>query len=70
MSKSFNSFIGEARSKDVVDLINMTRGRLMELKAERKAHSMSWRGELVPYIGEYILDVTLGKNNLSNDNQQ
>ncbi|PKU87576.1 hypothetical protein MA16_Dca025881 [Dendrobium catenatum] len=61
MAESFNSWIEEARNKPVVDLIDMIRGMMMEQRAQRKLHSTSWKGPLVPFIEDYIRDVTTKK---------
>ncbi|PKU68181.1 hypothetical protein MA16_Dca012850 [Dendrobium catenatum] len=61
MDESFNSWVEEARSKPVVDLIDMIRGMLMEQRAHRKSNAVSWRGPLVPCVDEYIRDVTTRK---------
>ncbi|PKU61098.1 hypothetical protein MA16_Dca028591 [Dendrobium catenatum] len=61
MAESFNSWVEEARSKPVVDLIDMIRGMLMEQRSNRKSNSNSWRGPLVPCVEEYNRDVTTRK---------
>ncbi|KAI0488264.1 hypothetical protein KFK09_028091 [Dendrobium nobile] len=61
MVESFNSGIEEARSKPVVDLIDIIRGMLMEQRSQRKLNSNSWKNPLVPCVEEYIRDVTTRK---------
>ncbi|XP_020689434.1 uncharacterized protein LOC110104602 [Dendrobium catenatum] len=61
MAESFNSWIEEARSKPVVDLIDIIRGMLMEQRSHRKLNSNSWKNPLVPCVEEYIRDVTTRK---------
>ncbi|PKU80922.1 hypothetical protein MA16_Dca025506 [Dendrobium catenatum] len=41
MSESFNSWVEEARSKPVVDLIDMVRGMIMEQRSQRKLNCSS-----------------------------
>lgn len=48
MGESFNSWIGEERSKPVVDLVDTVKGMLMEQCAEQKLISLGWREELMP----------------------
>ncbi|KAL0913410.1 hypothetical protein M5K25_016871 [Dendrobium thyrsiflorum] len=62
MAESFNSWIEEARNKPVVDLIDMIRGMLMEQRSQRKLRSASWKGSLVPFVEDYIRDITTRKD--------
>ncbi|KAI0497570.1 hypothetical protein KFK09_020802 [Dendrobium nobile] len=62
MSESFNAWVEEARSKPVVDLIDMVRGMMMEQRSQRKINCSSWKGPLVPCVEEYLRDVTTTKN--------
>ncbi|PKU85898.1 hypothetical protein MA16_Dca011829 [Dendrobium catenatum] len=61
MAESFNSWIEEARNKSNVDLIDMIRGMMMEQRSQCKLHSASWKGPLVPFVEDYIRDVTTRK---------
>lgn len=61
MAESFNSWIGEARGKPVVDLIDMIRGMMMEQRAERKVMTLKWQGELFPFVDNYIREITTRK---------
>ncbi|KAL0921330.1 hypothetical protein M5K25_008392 [Dendrobium thyrsiflorum] len=63
-AESFNSWITDARTKPVVDLIDLIRGKLMEQRAQRKMNSLTWQRELVPYVEEYIRDITTRKDHL------
>ncbi|PKU66673.1 hypothetical protein MA16_Dca024401 [Dendrobium catenatum] len=58
MSESFHAWVEEARSKFIVDLVDMIRVKLMEQRSQRKIISASWRGQLVPHVEEYIRDIT------------
>ncbi|PKU61943.1 hypothetical protein MA16_Dca023140 [Dendrobium catenatum] len=62
MSESFNSWVEEARSKPVVDLIDMIRGMIMEQRSQRKVNCSSWKGPLVPCMEEYLRDITTTKD--------
>ncbi|PKU65752.1 hypothetical protein MA16_Dca025444 [Dendrobium catenatum] len=61
MSESFNAWVEDARSKPVVDLIDMIRAKLMEQRSQRKIISASWRSQLVPHVEEYFRDITTRK---------
>ncbi|KAI0518929.1 hypothetical protein KFK09_006366 [Dendrobium nobile] len=61
MSESFNAWVEDARSKPVVDLIDMIRVKVMEQRSQRKIISASWRSQLVPHVEEYIRDITTRK---------
>ncbi|KAI0503818.1 hypothetical protein KFK09_014761 [Dendrobium nobile] len=63
-AESFNSWIVEARSKPVVDLVDIIRGMLMEQRAMRKMNSLTWHRELVPQAEEYIRNITTRKEHL------
>ncbi|KAI0498808.1 hypothetical protein KFK09_019703 [Dendrobium nobile] len=63
MSESFNSWVAEARNKPVVDLIDMIRGMMMEQRSQRKLNSYSWKGPLVPFVEDYIREITTRKDN-------
>ncbi|PKU59816.1 hypothetical protein MA16_Dca027652 [Dendrobium catenatum] len=61
MSESFNAWVEEARSKPVVDLVDMIRAMLMEQRSQRKQNSSTWKGLLVPHVEDYIRDITTRK---------
>ncbi|XP_028549256.1 uncharacterized protein LOC114579299 [Dendrobium catenatum] len=63
-AESFNAWIGEARTKPVVDLIDLILGKLMEQRSARKMTSLTWHRELVPHAEEYIREITTRKEQL------
>ncbi|KAL0927566.1 hypothetical protein M5K25_001749 [Dendrobium thyrsiflorum] len=57
-AESFNAWIVDARTKHVVDLIDLIRAKLMEQRTARKMASTTWNRELVPHAEEYIREIT------------